>query len=224
MLEVVTAAESIDLTTLEAVKTELGSLTSDQAVWVTYAITYASSLIEQEANQFFAQQSYRETMEGSGSTTLMLSRTPVIGTPTITSTDNEVIVDFVVEDPLAGILYRRQGWTQEVSYLSGSITYDPLMYDSHPGFIITYDAGYHLPSFSDLVGATETALPPHIEQACILTVKAWWHKKNRDSSVSWKQVGDLALGYRGDTAPKNDKSGMLALPPEARGLIKSRIF
>jgi len=226
MLEVVTAATSTDLTTVIAVKTEIGSLTDAQAAWVGFAITAASALIEQEANQFFAEQNYTETITGSGSTTLMLGRTPVLGTPTIVSTLNEVIVDFTIESREAGILYRRQGWTQEISYHRG-VTYDGLAYDTHPGFVITYDAGYFLPSFSGVIASdgSQVALPSNVEQACILTVKAWWHKKNRDSTVSWKQVGDLALGYRGDAAPKTkDTSGMLGLPPEARALIKPRIF
>ncbi len=221
MLEVLVAADATDLTTVVAVQTEVGSLTNAQKVWAQRAIKFASDLIEQEANQEFAQQQFRETIEGSGSTTLMLARTPVIGTPTIITVDNEVIADFVVEDAKAGILYRRQGWTEEISYHRG-ISYDPLPHESHPRFVITYVAGYHLPSFPDTIDAGEVELPGNIEQACILSVKAWWHKKGRDSSVSWKQVGDLALGYRGDPAVKGQEP--LRLPPEARGLIKPRIF
>lgn len=221
MLEVLVAADTTDLTTITAVQTEIGSLTSVQKAWASSAITFASALIEQEANQHFPQQQFKETIEGSGSTTLMLARTPIIGIPTIITVDNEVIADFVVEDAEAGILYRRQGWTAEVSYHRG-ISYDPLPYEGHPRFVITYDAGYHLPSFPDAIDTGEIDLPGNIEQACILTVKAWWHAKNRDSTVSWKQVGDLALGYRGDTAVKGQEP--LRLPPEARGLIKPRIF
>jgi hypothetical protein len=225
MLEVLTAATSHDLTTITAVASEIGTLTSDQKGWVGRQITFASSLIEQEANQVFAEQEYKETLEGSGSPELMLDRTPVLGTPSILSTSNEVIVDFVVEDAASGLLYRRLGWTQEVSYLGGSITLDPLGFETHPGFVVTYDAGYHLPSFEEAATDTQVPLPGNVEQACILTVKAWWHKKNRDSTVSWKQVGDLALGFRGDAAAKKGPdSGALMLPPEARGLIKPRIF
>ena len=221
MLEVLVAAETVDLTTITAVQTEIGTLTNAQKAWASSAITFASALIEQEANQHFPQQQFKETIEGSGSTTLMLARTPIIGIPTIITVDNEVIADFVVEDAEAGILYRRQGWTAEVSYHRG-ISYDPLPYESHPRFVITYDAGYHLPSVPDAIDTGEIDLPGNVEQACILTVKAWWHAKNRDSTVSWKQVGDLALGYRGDPAVKGEER--LSLPPEARGLIKPRIF
>jgi hypothetical protein len=220
MLEVVTAAPATDLTTITAVQTELGTLTAAQQAWAMSAIEAASALVGQEANQVFPQQAYQETIEGSGSSTLMLDRTPILGTPTILSTLNEVIVDFVVEDALAGILYRKQGWTQEISY-QRSITYDPLAYETHPRFIISYNAGYHLPSSPDSADVDEIELPAHIERACVLTVKAWFHSKNRDSTVSWKQVGDLALGYRGD-ATKG--AGTLGLPPEARALIKPRIF
>jgi hypothetical protein len=222
MLEILEAAPSTDLTTIAQLVAEIGTLTPDQQDWVSLAIRSASSLIEQEANQVFAQQRYREVIGGSGSTQLMLDRTPILGTPTILSTDNEPIVDFLVEDRDAGLLYRRQGWVREVSYLPG-IYREPLAGEEHPRFSIDYNAGYYLPSFTDPITADQKPLPPNIEQACILSIKAWWHKKNRDSTVSWKQVGDLALGYRGEAAPKGGE-GMLALPAEARGLIKPRIF
>jgi hypothetical protein len=106
MLEVVTAAEATDLTTIVAVETEIGTLTPAQKSWAMSAIEAASFLIEQEANQFFAEQNYTETIPGSGSTQLMLDRTPILGTPTIITTDNEVIVDFTVED--AGRAGRRR--------------------------------------------------------------------------------------------------------------------
>ena len=222
MLEILEAAPSTDLTTISQLVAEIGTLTPDQQDWISLAIRSASSLIEQEANQFFAQQRYRETIGGSGSTELMLDRTPILGTPVITSVDNEPIVDFTIEDRNAGLLYRRQGWTREVSYLPG-IYREPLAGEDHPRFAIEYDAGYYLPSFTDPIEDNQVPLPPNVEQACILSIKAWWHKKNRDGSVSWKQVGDLALGYRGDTVPKGAE-GMLSLPAEARGLIKPRLF
>lgn len=222
MLEILEAAPATDLTTIPQVVAEIGTLTPDQQDWISLAISAASKLIEQEANQFFAQQRYRETIAGSGSTELMLARTPILGTPVIVSTDNEVIADFVVEDRDAGILYRRQGWTRDVSYLP-SITHDFFPDISHPRFSIEYDAGYWLPSFPTAMEDGQIRLPPNVEQACVLTMKSWWTKKGRDANVSWKQVGDLAIGYRGDSAPKGDVQ-MLNLPPEARILIKPRIF
>jgi hypothetical protein len=222
MLEILEAAPATDLTTIPQVVAEIGTLTPEQQDWVSLAISAASKLIEQEANQFFAQQHYRETIPGSGSTELMLARTPILGTPVIVSTDNEVIADFVVEDRDAGILYRRQGWTRDVSYLP-SITHDFVSDVTHPRFAVEYDAGYWLPSFPGAMEDGQIRLPPNVEQACILTMKSWWHKKNRDATVTWKQVGNLALGYRGDAAPKGDVQ-MLNLPPEARILIKPRIF
>lgn len=222
MLEVLEAAPSTDLTTIFQVLAEFGSMTPEQQDWISFAIQAASRLIEQEANQFFAQQKYRETISGSGSTDLMLARTPILGAPTILSTDNEVIADFVVEDRDAGILYRRQGWTKDVSYLP-SITSDYLSDVTHPRFIIEYDAGYWLPSFDSAMTEDQIRLPPNVEQACVLTLKSWWTKKGRDPNVSWKQVGELAIGYRGDPVQKGDVQ-TLNLPPEARILIKPRIF
>lgn len=218
-LSVVAAAESTDLTTTEHLKLELGIDSMEKNTWLKeFAIPAASAALETYANNFWAAQQYEEVIPGSGSTRLMLARTPIVGTPTII-VDSVAVTDFTVEDRDAGILYRRQGWTRQVSGWAGTINRDPDVYDSHPTFYVTYTAGYNLPSFKSDV-ADATPLPANIERACIVTVKTWYQRKNRDSEVSWKQIGDFALGFR---KPSGDDSG-LQLPAEARALISRRIY
>jgi hypothetical protein len=216
-LQVLTAASSTNLTTVSRVKVELGVTTGEKDAWISQAIPAASKLIEGEANNFWAYQQYLETIPGSGSARLVLARTPVIGTPTIVI-DNGTVADFTVEDADAGILYRRQGWTQEVSYWPNTIKRDPNIDDVHPSIYVTYYAGFNLPSFSDPEDGI-AYLPANIERACILTVKAWYLRRQRDPDVSWKQVGDFAIGYR-----KQDSGDGLGLPPDARALISQRVF
>lgn len=217
-LTVAAAAESTDLTTTEHIKLELGIESMDKNEWLSMAIRAASAAIEQEANNFWAYQQYEEVLAGSGSTKLMLARTPIVGTPEIVI-NSETIVDFMVEDAIAGILYRRQGWTREVSYWP-SINRDPSPHEGHPNIYVTYYAGYDLPSYkTDTPAAAK--LPANIERACIVTVKAWYMRRTRDPDVSWKQIGDFALGFRGSKDKGDDD---LRLPPEARALITRRVF
>ena len=217
-LTVAAAAESTDLTTTEHVKLELGITSMEKDTWLKLAIAAASAAIEQEANNFWAYQQYEEVLAGSGSTRLMLARTPVVGTPEIVI-DGSTIVDFTVDDDRAGVLYRRQGWTREVSYWP-SINRDPNPHEGHPNIYVTYYSGYDLPSFKT-DNPTSAALPANIERACIVTVKAWYMRRTRDPDVSWKQIGDFALGFRG---PKDKEGDDLRLPPEARALITRRIY
>ena len=215
-LTVLQAAESTDLTKLEHVKLELGISSTGKNAWISSVIPAASRLIEQEANNFWAAQQYEELISGSGSARLMLARTPIIGTPTIVI-DSVAVADFIVEDAEAGVLYRRQGWTRRVSYWPMA-SRDPIPYEDHPHIYVTYWAGYNLPSFtSDVTDADD--LPASIERAAILSIKDWYNKRSRDPNVSWKQVGDLALGFRKSSEGDTD----LRLPPEARALISKRV-
>lgn len=216
-LSITTAAESTDLTTSEHVKLELGISTMDINEWLKLAIPAASSALENYTNKFWAYQQYDEVLSGSGSTRLMLARTPLVGTPVIVI-DSNTVTDFTVDDASAGILYRRQGWVRETAGWGG-ITRDPRVWDDHPNVYVTYYAGYNLPSFKTDIADVD-ALPANVERAAIVTVKSWYRTKNRDPNVSWKQVGDLALGYR---KPSGDETG-LELPAEARALVSRRIF
>jgi len=216
-LSVTTAAASTDLTTSERVKLELGISTMEKNEWLKMVIPAASAAIEDYANNFWAYQTYEEVLSGSGSTRLMLARTPIVGTPTIVI-DSVEVTDFNVEDREAGVLFRTQGWIRQVSYWP-SISRDSTVWDDHPNIYVTYDAGYNLPSFKTPIAGAST-LPANIERACIVTIQSWYRLKGRDPNVSWKQVGDLALGYR---KPSGDDSGV-ELPPEARALISRRIY
>ena len=216
-LSVVAAAENTDLTTTEHVKLELGIEDMSKNEWLKMVIPAASRMIENEANNFWAHQQYEELIEGSGSTNLMLARTPIVGTPTIII-DSNAIADFTVEDADAGILYRRQGWIKQVSYWP-SINRDPDPMSGHPNIYITYFAGYNLPSFKVVV-AGAASVPENIERATILTIKSWYVLRGRDPNVSWKQIGDFALGYR----KPSEGDSELRLPPEARALLTKRVF
>jgi hypothetical protein len=215
-LTVETAASSTDLTTTAKVKSELGLTSSTYDTWIDEAIKAASRQLELYANNFWAHQKYLEVLPGSGSTRLMLARTPIVGTPEIVIDSNSV-VDFTVDDDKSGVLYRRQGWTQYVSYWPGAAR-DPDPFNPYPNISVTYYAGYNLSSFDEAVDGVDD-LPENIERACIVTVAGWFRRKGRDPDVSWKQVGGLALGFRKQSGDED-----LSLPPDARSLVSKRVF
>lgn len=188
MLEVVTPATNFQLTTLGAVKGELEISVDTYDAIFTSLIDRASKMIVGECGRPFAYQTYRETLPGYGDYRLMLSRTPIVGTPTILC-DSEAITDFVVEERDAGFLWRKTGWKWTVAP-GWHITWAPVAGSEDLKFIVSYNAGYVLPGD---VG-TRT-LPEDIEQACIQAVKAWFLARKRDPRIESESIGDYQVKY-----------------------------
>ncbi len=188
MLEVVTAATNTKLATLEAVKTELGISDASQDALLGLLIDQASAAIVDHCGRPFARETYKETVPGYGSNRLMLSRTPIISVASVVA-DSEVIVDYLIENPDAGILYRKVGW-RWTPPLGWNITYYPVAGQEELLFAVTYTAGYVLP------GDTGTPrLPQAVERACIETVKCWFLGRDRDPALASERFGDLQSNY-----------------------------
>lgn len=164
-LTVSTVAPTLDLTTLAAVKAELGGTFSagDDAV-LSNLITQASSGIVSHCRRPFARESYTETLGGYGDIRLQLARTPLAEVTALTIMSN-VVTDFGIEDADKGWLYMRC-WAGTSSFswqrtqfpwtagryvgLSGSGAWldqgTPLPRQEMPSISVDYTAGYILPS------------------------------------------------------------------------------
>lgn len=161
---VTVAAEKTELTTVQAVKAALGVSSSRFDKVLHRLIGAATDAIEEYVGHVFAKQTYEETVKGSGNTILMVTNVPIIGTPTVL-TDSSPIIDFTVEDPEAGMLYRRSGWAvgDWVGWAAEPVV---IHGTAERNFTVTYEAGYVLP------GEEDRTLPKSIEQACINAVVA----------------------------------------------------
>lgn len=207
---VTTPATVTDLTTVFAVKEALGVSSSKFDKIINRLIEAATSAIEEYVGHVYAKQTYLETVAGSDHPMLMLTNVPVIGTPTIL-TNSEPVVDFVVQDPDAGILYREVGWAR-VAWVGWGIERSTVPGTEELNFDVTYEAGYVLP------GQENPTLPGYIEQACVETVVAWYKSQRRDPAVKSKKVGDTTITY-GDVATMGAKG----LPAVARSMLSRRI-
>ena len=74
-----------------------------------------------------------------------------------------------------------------------------------------------------------STLPADLEQACLETVKEFWHSRQRDPDVTSKRVGDLAISYgrssrlvsgAGEAGGTGGAANIEALPFRAIGLLK----
>lgn len=188
MLEVITPAASKQLTTLETVKSELGISDTGQDAFLSSLIDRASDAIVSFCGRPFAKESYRETLAGYGTNRLILSRTPVIAVSSITA-DSEDITDYLLEDPEAGILFRKRGW-QWAPTLGWNISFHPIGNSENLNFTVEYTAGYVLPGDE----GTRT-LPHDIEQACIDMVKTLYSAGERDPAITGERIGDYQVSY-----------------------------
>lgn len=149
-LSVTTAAATHRLTRLENVTAELGQPSTDNAV-VTSLIDEASAAVCAYTNRGFAREVYSESLAGSGGIYLLLKRFPLISLSTVTI-NTSVVTDAAIEDPDAGTLYRRLGWsisTQRyvgIGYRGKFLDYGiPLPGQDEPLTTVAYTAGYILP-------------------------------------------------------------------------------
>lgn len=213
---VVTPATVIQLTTVERVQNELGLSAATDLEILDDMIRRASSEISRECRRVFGRETVTETLDGSGSRLLGLSRTPIVSITSVT--ENGVALsasEYSIEDAESGAVYRQDGWGRSgglrmwgtEAYTSGYIL--PGYQDQR--YAVTYTAGYYLPA------EAAPTLPGAVEQACLETVKAWYAERTTAGSLVEFQEGDVRLKYAARAAP----SATLSLPPAALGLLRN---
>jgi hypothetical protein len=208
---VVTPATRKRLTTVDAVLRAMRTLApqptdQESMVLISDLIDRASDAIVTHCDRPFALQTYQETVSGYGTSRIMLSVTPVVSVTSILDFSNSPVVDFNLEDPETGVLYRRIGW----NWLT-SIGWDRTMYviprGEDPNYVAVYAAGYFVPDTGF------STLPGDVEQACIETVIAWYQAQSRDPNIISKRTRDTMITYRTSTGVE------ISLPPHAVGLL-----
>ncbi len=187
MLEVLTPATNRKLAQVTTIKAELGITDTSQDVLLGLLIDQVSEVIVDYCGRPFAKEVYKETVAGYGSNRLLLSRTPIVSVTSVVA-DSEVIVDYSIENPETGILYRKTGW-RWTPPIGWNITGYPMPDQEELLFAVTYTAGYVLP------GDTGRTLPLAVERACGELVKAWFLGRDRDPALTAERIGDLQVSY-----------------------------
>lgn len=160
-LVVVTRATTQRLTTKERVKLEMPSIpASADDAFIDSLIDNATSGIQAYCNREkapFARQSYVETLGAFGDIQLMLKGTPLVVVSAVLQ-DGMPLLDWSIEDPDAGILYRRNQffWTAQLNPgFGGRQSFPsfgaPIPMAEEPRFTVNYVAGWLMPG-QDLLG------------------------------------------------------------------------
>jgi hypothetical protein len=189
MLTVLTPATNFKLTTIEAVKSELGIVGTAEDAWIADAIDRASDTITRFCNCVLTREVLQETIVLKRPTeSLMLTRFPVV------IADVEVTVDgtgaLTEVDGFSGLVYRLDASGNRICWPAGRI-------------VVIYGAGYILPAD---VGRD---LPHDIERAAILVVKASYFSRQRDPLLKSESIEDAV----------QSSWWMGGLPPEVEGIL-----
>lgn len=218
------------LTTVDRVKTELSITdTADDEVMLRM-IDRASSAIARECRRVFGVETVTETLDGTGSRLLALTRTPVIAITEVTEDGSMLAAsEYRVEDAEAGALYRMSGWGRPgglrmwgtEAYASGYI----LPGYQNQRYSVTYRAGYILPPEQNpyLMNGSDDPqnLPGAVEQAAIEAVKSWYRARviDRDNPGVLKRIAAGSVSLEWDVSARTLSAE--GLPSSALGLLRN---
>lgn len=182
-----------DLTLPATVATELagGVLSSDPRL--PRLISVASEAIARHLDrQLHYVAAITEKVKGYGRPRLLLNVTPIVSIASVTLDDGSVVTDYVREDDVAGILYRRAGWPNTGLSRGGLPPgNDPAPGTQEPSITVVYAGGWVTPA-----QAGTRTLPYDIEEACIQTVVGLYRGNGRDQDVASEGLGDYSVSYR----------------------------
>lgn len=146
--EVLVYPTSTLLTTRAAVKAEgnLGTLTDAQNAIVDDLIASASSAIVGHCGREFARAKIVERVPGFDGLFLQLfDRLPLAVVDEVLYRDDQAFTDYVIDDRVAGFLYRELGWLQTSNIGFRLDSFVPPNQD-RPDWWVTYSGGYMMPA------------------------------------------------------------------------------
>lgn len=173
MIEVITPATNLKLTTVAAVKADLGITGSDQDAQLGTLIDQYSAAIVGWCDRPFALETVRETLfERCRSDGLMLSRWPIVSITSVAIDGTTLNPADYVADKVTGILYRRSATAHGAYWPAGES-------------VVEFSAGYILP------GDDDRTLPHDVERAAIMLVKGALAYSRADLAVRSIEVQDI---------------------------------
>ena len=203
---VTTPAERTRLCTVDEVRSSLGLTDNSMDPTLELMIDAATAAIEQHCGTVFCRQTYSEVLAGSDTEMLVLSRTPIVGTPTV-ACEGEPVVDFEVRDAEYGLLYREVGWKTK-AWVGWDVEPTRTTLDA-PVFAVAYTAGYIVP------GGDDSNLPANIRVAAAMAAAHLYRRDRSDPDILTKKVEGFSITYREPTG----ETGAYLLPANVRALL-----
>ena len=189
-ITVVDAAPDELLTTIEAIKRNLGITDPDEDEQIEDMIRQNSDFIKSYTSRIFARQNVTETFIGKGLPNVQLSITPIISISSLLL-KTAVVTDFTIDDAEAGIIQIKTGFTStELGWNTIDRAVSPY---GIKDWSCTYIGGYTLPSWQTT--GIPRSLPYDLERACIEMTKTTYHNASLDGSIKTYKVGDTTVSW-----------------------------
>lgn len=194
------AASDIDLTTVAAVAAYIGGVdASDQAIndLLQTLVTSASAFAANYCSRDFRKQTYTQSYNGTGTSTLMLRAAPVSavsslsieGTSVAAAVNGAACYGYVFDD--AGVVYLRGPYAFPMG--AQNVT-------------VTYAAGWVTPGQNAITPATATTLPMDIQQAVIELVSVKYKAQRNNIGISARMIAGETISYSQRDMPPSTKS------------------
>ncbi len=195
-ITVVDPAPNTLLTTIEAVKRNLGITDANQDEPILDMIQQNSDFIASYTARTFARQNVTEKFVGKGLPNVQLSITPIISISEL-ALKGAAVTEFTIDDAEAGIIQIETGFTStEIAWNTIDRAVSPYAVKD---WTCTYIGGYTLPSWQTT--GIPRDLPFDLERACIEMTKSTFHNATIDGSIRSYKIGDTSVTW--DKSPSS---------------------
>jgi len=191
-ITVTTPASFTDLTTIAVMERELDLNDTSLHALLGDLIRQATFQIQKFTGRVFAHEVVTESLPGTGTPLLYVSRTPIRNLTQVTI-DGDVVpaTEYTIEDAEAGsILLHTDGtppapkvWPQSAHVTSG-LSLFPLLGLGSNNVDIQYEGGYKMP------GESGRDLPYDLERACLDLCKTFYLERGENPRIIEQAVGD----------------------------------
>jgi len=211
-ITVVDPAPNTLLTTVEAVKFNLGITEDDTDDQIECMIQESSDFIVSYTARTFARQNVTEAFVGKGLPNAQLSITPINSISALTFKTSPV-TNFTIDDKEAGIIQIETGFTStEIGWNTIDRAVSPYAVKD---WACTYIGGYILPSWQ-LTGLSRD-LPYDLERACIEMTKVTFHNASLDGSIRTYKIGDTSVTW--DKSSSGSGANNAGIPTVAANIL-----
>ena len=200
MYDVVAAPSTLELTTLEALKEELGICADDGSKdpKLKRAIQRASAMIVGRVGRPIARHTVTERLPSTAQRRQWLKVRPVITLTSVKRDGQTLDPEGYVLERTKGAVFRQGGWESH-RLLGYGVTQYPTHEYSENVYQFDYQGGYYLPTFTTALDGAKTALdvdlPADIELAAVAMAKILFHRSERNLEVQSESLGDHSVTY-----------------------------
>lgn len=211
------------LTTLAAVKDELGITDDSKDAYLRRSIAAASGAIARYCDRTFGRKTITETLTGRDTASVFLSLTPIVEIESVEIGGALLDKGAYVVDEHTGELRRVGGvwpWTGRTVHFIETVR---VTGSEQPNIAVKYTGGYVLPKDDEDNGNGDDEkvnLPPELEMACIMTAATWVQGQSAPRDIASMRVDQVQVSFGGAGSGGPVRQGRPGLPAIVLDLLQ----